>query len=455
MIDNNFGSLGSSFQKSLIKILFEDSKFTTSIIDVIESRFFDGPYFKFIVENFKELYFDYGMIPTFENVKQKIIRESNNESEFNIHFDTLNSIIEHKVDNDQWIKDVSINFCKQQVLKRDMGKIQKIIEKGNFDEYQQIEKIVQDALRVGTRNENLNDVFDFEEALKENSRKTIPTGVKGLDLTLKGGLAKGELGIVIAPTGVGKTTLLTMFANSAFNSGMNVLQIFFEDNVNTILRKHYTIWTGIIPDDQYKRKEEIISSLKEIKDNTKNQLKLLKLPSDSVTISEIKSQIRKLKAEGFIPDMILVDYVDCIVPEKTNYNEEWKGEGAIMRSLETMTDEFDVSLWCATQGNRASISSEVVTTDQMGGSIKKAQIGHVVISVGKTMEQKTNKLATITILKSRVGDDGIVFSNCKFDNELLKIDTDNMNTMLGFKEEKAEQNKKHASDLYIKRQETI
>ena len=76
-------------------------------------------------------------------------------------------------------------------------------------------------------------------------------------------------------------------------------------------------------------------------------------------------------------------------------------------------------------------NTEVVMTAQMGGSIKKAQIAHVIISIGKTLEQKENNLATITILKSRVGGDGIVFSNCRFNNALLIIDTETQNTLLG------------------------
>ena len=47
--------------------------------------------------------------------------------------------------------------------------------------------------------------------------------------------------------------------------------------------------------------------------------------------------------------------------------------------------------------HNSSISSEVVTTDQMGGSIKKAQVGHVIITVAKSLQQKEMKLATIAI----------------------------------------------------------
>jgi hypothetical protein len=71
----------------------------------------------------------------------------------------------------------------------------------------------------------------------------------------------------------------------------------------------------------------------------------------------------------------------------------------------------------------------------MGGSIKKAQVGHVIISIAKSMEQKEAKLATLAITKSRIGTDGIIFKNCKFDNEMLEIDTESSVTLLGHHEE--------------------
>jgi len=183
-----------------------------------------------------------------------------------------------------------------------------------------------------------------------------------------------------------------------------------------------------------------------------NKLILKKLPSDTMTMSQIKNQIRKMISEGTKIDMILLDYIDCVVPEN-NLGDEWKSEGSVMRAFEAMCHEMNLVGWTATQGNRSSISSEVVTTDQMGGSIKKAQVGHVIISVAKTLQQKEMKLATIAITKSRIGKDGVVFENCKFDNELLEIDTESSVTFLGFEEQQEERKRERVKDLLNKRKE--
>ena len=177
-----------------------------------------------------------------------------------------------------------------------------------------------------------------------------------------------------------------------------------------------------------------------------------KYPSDTLTMSQIKNQVRKMIAEGTKIDLIVLDYIDCIVPDK-NLGDEWKSEGSVMRAYEALCHELDVAGWTATQGNRSSISSDVVTTDQMGGSIKKAQVGHVIISVAKSLQQKEMKLATIAITKSRIGRDGIVFENCKFDNELMQIDTESSVTFLGLEEQKEERNRNRVNELLNKRKQ--
>lgn len=455
MSEKNFGTLGTSFQQALLRAIIEDKKYGEQIIDVIESKYFDNVSFRFISENIKEYYKKYSKLPNYESLALKITSEMGSPENARIHLDTLEAIKENTQDS-ALVKDEALNFCKQQNLKKELKKINSIIENGAFHEYPTIEGIIQKAMQVGLPPEESMDVFhDIDSALEKDNRQAIPTGITGVDNVLKGGLGRGELGVVLAPTGTGKTTLLTLFSNTAYNHDFNVLQVFFEDNPSNIKKKHFTLWTGIEPDEQPDRKEEVKTMVEQIQSTSKGSLNIIKLPSDSVTISEIKSRIRKHLSDGKKLDLLVIDYVDCISPERSNFGEEWKGEGSVMRSLEAMTGEFDIAIWTATQGNRESISSEVVTTDQMGGSIKKAQIGHVVLSVGKTLEQKEHNLATMTLLKSRIGQDGIIWNNCKFDNKFLQIDTETQTTLLGHQEEKVKTNVNRAAEAFKKRQELL
>lgn len=354
------------------------------------------------------------------------------------------------------------------------------------------------------------------------------------------------------------TTMITKLANTAMNEGYNVLQIFFEDMPKIIQRKHISCWTGIDLNNLSLNKEQVVSFCERKQKESKNgngQIKLKKFSSDGTTIPVIKQYIRKKIAEGFKPDVVLLDYIDCVQPSK-QYDDHNVGEGSVMRQFESMLSELDIAGWTAIQGNRciwveeivtikdrgnirigdvvigdeiltkegykevtyvfpkeiqkvyeiktksgkkikvsekhqfptnatalvsissglsvgekllvkkdsvnyhelvedeivsielfgkeetiditvkdthmffandiythnSSIKANIVEADQMGGSIKKGQIGHFIVSIAKNLQQKENGTATMAILKSRFGKDGIVFEDIVFDNAKIQID---------------------------------
>jgi replicative DNA helicase len=401
----------------------------------------------------REYYIKYDHTPSFETLEQITKSELQQEIASKIVLDTIKKIKDAPLDGVGFVQEKALKFCKQQELQKVMGKAQKIIDGGEFENYDTLEELVKNALQVGAKDTTMLDVFsNLEQVLEDDYRHPVPMGIPGIDRLLKGGLAKGEIGVILAPTGVGKSTILTKMANHAFNLGFNVLQIFFEDNPKVIQRKHFTLWTKIHPDDLSEKRDEVMSKVREIEESMPNKLIMKKLPSDTMTMLQIKNQIRKMVSDGIKVDMIVLDYIDCVVPDK-NLGDEWKSEGSVMRAFEAMCHEMNIVGWTATQGNRSSISSEVVTTDQMGGSIKKAQVGHVIISVAKTLQQKELKLATIAITKSRIGDDGVVFENCKFDNAMIEIDTESTTTFLGLEEQKEERQRQRVKELLEKRKQ--
>ena len=451
--EKNFGYLGNTFQIQLLNniVLYKD--FATSIVDVIEPKYFDNQYFKLIMQVLKEYYQKYEHTPSYNTLEQLIKSEVSSPMAQKMVLDMLEQVKEAPEGGESFVQEKGLKFCKQQELQKVMSRAQKIIDKGDFESYDHLEEMVREALQVGEVDMGTAEVFaNLEEVLEEDFRHPIPMGIPGIDNLLKGGMAKGEIGVILAPTGVGKSTFLTKISNHAFNLGYNVLQIFFEDNPKIIQRKHFTLWTEIAPDLLSMHKDKVLSKVQEIRENAPNKLVLKKLPSDTLTMNQIKNQIRKMTAEGTKIDLVVLDYIDCVVPDK-NLGDEWKSEGSVMRGFESMCHELNLVGWTATQGNRSSISSEVVTTDQMGGSIKKAQVGHVIISVAKSLQQKEMNLATIAITKSRIGKDGIVFENCKFDNEMIVIDTEQSVTFLGLEEQKEEKNKERIRELLEKRKQ--
>jgi len=434
-LKEDFSYLGIEYQHKLILQMLTDQKFANTIIDIIDPNYFQETPLKTIITTIKEAKEEYDVIIDKQSLEYRILEKLPDEYNKRAFISELRKIEESSLTDSIYVQQSALKFCKQQELKKSLAKISTIIDRGNIDDYDECEQILRKALEHGNANDDSMNVLDnMESVLLDDFRNPIPTGISGLDEIMDGGLSKGELAVILAPFGVGKTTMITKIANTAMNLGKNVLQIFFEDNPKVIQRKHLACWTGIQLNDLSAHKEEIRAVVEGLK-TKKGQLKLKKFSSDGTTIPLIRTYIRKLIAQGFKPDVVLLDYIDCVEPSK-KFTDINAGEGSVMRQYETLLSEFEIAGWTAVQGNRSSIKAEFVEADQMGGSIKKGQIGHFIVSIAKSLDQKEAGTANMAILKSRFGRDGVIFNDITFDNARIQIDMGNSSGPRSYSEQK-------------------
>jgi replicative DNA helicase len=443
---NTLEFLGHDYQVRLIAQILTDRKFANNIIDILDQNYFKQESLRLIVATIKEAKEKDDIIPDVGSLQIRLLENIPSEMQRKFILSHLEEIKNASLHDTVKIQSIATNFCKQHELKKALKRIDKIIDNG--DNYEECETILRKALEHGDNKDDGMDIYEnIESVLAEDFRKPIRTGISGLDEAMDGGLSKGELAIILAPFGVGKTTMMTKIANTAFRDGYKVLQIFFEDMPKVIQRKHLSCWSGHDLNSLSEHKDELMDIAREMEESTKNGkgvLKLRKFSSDGTTIPVIRQYIRKLIAQGFRPDIVILDYIDCVEPSK-KFDDVNAGEGSVMRQFEAMLADLDMAGWTAVQGNRSSIKADLVEADQMGGSIKKAQIGHFVVSIAKTLEQKENNTATMAILKSRFGKSGLVFQDILFDNARIQID---MNSGLNIgRTQTAYKNDKEKSDL--------
>ena len=428
------GYLGYKFQTEFINQIIHpaNKKFADRIIDIVHAKYFDNEYFRLIIATIKDYFERFEKVPAWDTLETVLKVEIKDKITQDYVFEITKEIRNLEVEDWEYVQNESLNFCRQQELKKANDKISKIIDNGEFGRYEECADIMKEALSVGAEKDDGTSISEgWEDVLEEDFRHPIPTGISGIDNLTDGGLSRGELGVVLAPYGVCKTTILTKIANSAYNAGYNVLQIVFEDLPDVIKRKHAACWSGVELNSLSDDKEKIIEVVKEKTIGSENDLVIRKFSSEGVTVNHIKTYLRHLISVGFKPDMIVLDYIDCVESARI-YNDEWSGEGNVMRGFESMLAEYNIVGWTAVQGNRSSISSDVVTGDQMGGSIKKAKIGHFIMSIARTLSQKEGNRATIAVLKSRFGKDGVLFEDCTFNNGTVFIDTEAADTFLGY-----------------------
>jgi replicative DNA helicase len=420
---NNLGYLGAEYQLRLIAQILTDRKFGNAIIDIVNPNYFEDEYLRIVVGAIKNAKAKDDIIPDVGSLEFRLLDEVKDDIQRRYALTQLRKIKEADLNDTLWVQETAMKFCKQQELIKALAEINKIISKGDIENYEECESKLRKALEHGDSKDDGIDVFDdIDSVLADDFRKPIRTGIEGLDEVMDGGLSKTELAIILAPFGVGKTTMMTKIANTAMIDGYKVLQLFFEDSTKVIQRKHLSCWSKFDLNSLSIHKEEI----KEMADNmlansNGGAIKLKRFSSDGTTIPMIRQYIRKLIATGFRPDVVILDYIDVVEPSR-RFDDVNAGEGSVMRQFETMLLELDIAGWTAVQGNRSSIKADVVEADQMGGSIKKAQIGHFVVSIAKTLDQKEDGTATMAILKSRFGKSGMIFEDIVFDNARIQIE---------------------------------
>lgn len=425
---NNLGYLGEDFQWKLVRIFVEDKKFFLDIVEILDQNMFNDEYLRQTVGTLKNYYEKYGAVCSYEQLLIEMKYRVRDEIDLKFVEDTIERVKKSSFEGIDSIKDKASKFFKQQNLIKALNEINEIINRGDENEYDECVEIVTKATSSGNREDIGERLFDdIGEILSDDYRETVPTGVKGIDESLEGGLGKGEIGVIIGPSSFGKTSLTTSIASYNASHGKKVVQIFFEDRSKQIKRKHIAYITKI--ESRNLSKEENVSNVKDILNNEElikkynENLILKKFDDGELTPNGLRNYLNKLKNTGFIPDLVIVDYFECLAASK-EYKDPYQGEGETMRQLVNIANDFNVALWVPTQGTKDSLGAEIVTMDKAGGSFKKIQKAFIVLSIARSMEDIENNLATMAILKNRSGKSGKVMNNVYFNNGTCEIDTD-------------------------------
>ena len=432
---SDLGYLGETFQYRLTHEFMENHTFFEDLSSIIDQNMFTDPNLNTLVGVMKNYYEREGHVPSYDMLEVELRDISHSDKEIETYLAILEKVRNSASDGVERTRELAEKFFKQQNIIRTANEILKIAGNGDTNQYEACVDLLNDAMTKGTHNDFGEGLFDhINETLSDDYRVPIPTGIGKIDEALEGGLGKGELGVIIGPTSFGKTSLTTAMASHAACNGYKVLQIVFEDRIKQIQRKHLGRITGIEAKDL--SKPDVIDLVRQTidafpqKEELEKNLRIVKFPSGEKTARQIERFIKKLINSGFKPDLTIIDYFECLEHEidKSSSNE-FSQEGKTMRRFEAMAGELDMAIWIPSQGTKDSINLELVTMDKIGGSVKKAQIAHVIMSIARTVDDIANNKATIAILKNRAGKSGKVFNNVEFNNGTCRISTDNVDEL--------------------------
>jgi len=402
----SFVKFGSKFQENLVQIMLDDREFYDQIIEVLDVNFLELKYLRLFVQKMNDYRKKFGTHPSREIMVSLLRTEIGNENE-TLQRQTRDfyARIESNIfsaDGEEYIKTTALDFCRRQKLKEAMVKCVGLIQNSSFDD---VSKVINDALKLGSNNDIGYDyLLDFERRYEQRARNPITTGWDLLDGIMKGGHGKGELGVVVAPTGAGKSMALVHLGAAALLSGYNVVHYTLELQDTVVAQRYDSCITGVQLMELGNCKDFVLEEVKKVK----GKLVVKEYPTRSATIATIKAHLEKLRRNNFRIDMIIVDYGDLIKP--TNIRDAKRTElEEIYEDLRGIAQTFGSSLWTASQTNRGGLNAEVVTMESISEAFNKCFPADFILSISRTIKDKNNNEGRIFIAKNRNGPDGMIF----------------------------------------------
>ena len=426
MENEKLTSFGNSFQSKVISSLITKKTFIQTISDILQQEYFDSDANKWLVKNIIDYFYEFKTSPTLEVLKIKIN---------DVEDEVLNTSIVDKL-KDAWnfrestdlefVQKETIKFCKNQKLKNAI--IDSVVLLENQD-YDGIKKKVDDAMRAGTERDIGHDyLVSLDERLSKSARDTVECGWSEIDEIMDGGLGGGELGVIVAPAGIGKSWALQCIGAHNLRKGRTVVHYSLELNENYVGLRYDTIFTGITTSNIKYYVEDVKKKLKKLP----GKLMIKYWPTKAASVQTLASHLKQLELQEINPDIVLVDYADILMgfgKEKRFVLE------SIYEDLRALAGEANIPIWTASQANRSSLEEEIIDATKVSEAYSKIMIADFVISMSRKIEDKVGKTARFHIIKNRFGIDGITFPS-KMDTELGKIEIYKSTSKQGIQQQK-------------------
>lgn len=405
--NTNFSRYGKTFQEKIFQGLASDKEWAAQMQEVMHPDYFDLKYLRYLCEKYFDYYSDYRCFPTMQLLIQ-VVKDDLKANSDNLLRDQVVAFLQRMRLNQNpedlpYVKEKSLQFCKRQAFKEALTSAVELVQGEQFDS---VVDLMRKAVSVGMPHSIGHEFFeDLEARFHEIQRITTPTGINELDTkeVLDGGLGRGELGVVVAPTGVGKSHWLVAMGAEAIKRGKTVVHYTFELS-ETLTGKRYDANICDIPcSDLLENKEKVIEHYEK---NEYGKLIIKYYPTRSASVNTIRNHLEKLKLRNYWPSVVIIDYADVMKSTKA-YDAMRHELQLIYEELRQLAADFNVPVWTASQSNRSGANQEYVGLENMGESYGKAQVSDVVLGLSRKPEEKASGFARLFVAKNRAGMDGL------------------------------------------------
>jgi len=404
---------GWSFQVKAIAAMFQDRSFLQQIVDIILPEYFESDANIWILDVVIEHFYEYKTPPTKDVLKVKLTELSDDGQEGVLKaaiLEQLKEVFRFMESEDlQFVKQEILKFCKNQELKRAIEDSVSLLASGKYEE---IKTKIDTAMKAGADTDiGLDYKKDVAIRYNEAARDTITTGWDVIDDLMDGGLAQGELGVVMAPAGIGKSWMLINIGANALKAGKTVIHYTLELNQDYVGQRYDSVVTGISAQNLKHHQDEIQDKM----DKLPGELIIRYFPTKSVGVMGLKAHLEKTIMLGTHPDLVIVDYGDLLKINTKKDKHEALEE--LYEELRGMAGEYEIPVWTASQAGRSALEEDIIEADKIASSYGKVMVADFLMSLSRKVEDKLSGTGRGHVIKNRFGPDGITLPS--------KINTNN------------------------------
>ena len=449
-------------ERDLLYGLITSEKFCREICPILNPRLLEIDYARIVSGWIKEYYEKFKTCP--ERDISKIYRshlEDISDEGLKDNILTFLNKIDKDYDNiksfnDEYALQQSILYLKRQSLKNLNADIDAFLTTGDVSKaedaittYKTIEKSTGEAVSLFQGTDIIINSYSEEKGVLFTLPKAYGKVV--------GKIHREDFISFLAPMKRGKTFALIDVGVNAVSQGLKVLFVSLEMSEADVVKRFWTSFTGQISEDRndidypyfveeygkWKIEHKIISrkaiSSADIEKRQKamkrmfrgGDVKILSVPAYSLTPDQLDVKIERLvQQEEFIPDVIIIDYADIMMPsEKGEYRHQLD---SIWKRLRSLAQKRKAVVFTASQSGRSSIGRDVDSED-IAEDIRK--LAHVtsMVSINQTVDERKEGIIRLKQLAVREGEMefrqavctqcltiGRIVTDSRFDDEVIK-----------------------------------
>jgi len=415
MASENFNQFGPTFQSKVISSLLTDNKFIQTISDILEPSYFDSDANKWLTKKISKYFYEFRKAPTLEVLKIKITQMDDEILKVSVIENLKEAWRNIEATDLEFVKQETLGFCKNQVLKGAIIESIDLLEQKNYDE---IKVKIDEAMKAGSERDLGHDyIISLDARLNESVRETMPTPWDAVSNVMDGGLAGGELGVLVAPAGIGKSWCLQSLGAHLVKQGKTVVHYTLELNESYVGLRYDTVFSGVTTSNIKFYQDDV----QKVIDGLTGKLIIKYYPTRAASVNTLAAHLKQMEIQEIKPDVVIVDYADILKPT-TFYKEKRHATGETYENLRGMAGEFDIPVWTASQANRSSLEEEVIDASKVSEDYSKVMTADFVMSVSRKVEDKIANTGRFHVIKNRFGVDGITFpANINTNTGLIQV----------------------------------